>query len=170
LLARESSTLAQELEETQRISLSLAKISDCLRRALRANGGEAPPQWDTLSGDDAFLLETDDAALALERECELVRLEKENEELRALLELRDSKDMASLRDEIAQETRDAYARRGGSSLESPYNATGMDQDVRNSRMFSAPGFRGLNRGGKRGGLPGRGKTRIYGVQHSGGWA
>jgi hypothetical protein len=108
--------------------------------------------------------------LALERECELVRLEKENEELRALLELRDSKDMASLRDEIAQETRDAYARRAGSSLESPYNATGMDQDVRNSRMFSAPGFRGLNRGGKRGGLPGRGKTRIYGVQHSGGWA
>ncbi|KAG8957369.1 hypothetical protein FRC03_010212 [Tulasnella sp. 419] len=112
LLARESSTLNQELAASTQISQSLSRLSYLIRQALRANGGEEPepdpaevlrtidpetgepiPSENTSSKDlsdemgggysaDAGL-ERDD--WALEREIEITRLEKENEELRKLL-------------------------------------------------------------------------------------
>ncbi|CAG7846798.1 SubName: Full=Uncharacterized protein {ECO:0000313/EMBL:CCA70648.1} [Serendipita indica DSM 11827] len=159
IIARESNTLTHELEESAKISLGLARISAGLRMALRASAGEdvdgtvADPSLPNASSDTH----------ALERECELVRLERENEELRALLELRDSKDTATLKEEIAQETREAYARRTGGQLDSPFMAHNMD----GHRMFAPGGFRGLSRGGKRGGMSNRGKPRMFGTAQ--GW-
>lgn len=120
-------------------------------------------------GEDGIFQETSADVVALERECELVRLEKENEELRALLDLRDRKETTALREEIAQETREAYERRVGGHSDSIFMSHNMDADLRGPRMFSPTGLRGGNRGGKRGGIPGRGKSRMYSVQHSPGW-
>ena len=157
------------MEETAKISVGLAKISQWLRLALRANGGETSLPSTFSLGPDGSLFETSPDVVALERECELVRLEKENEELRALLELRDRKETATLRDEIAQETREAYERRAGGHSDNLFMSHNMDSDLRGPRMFSPTGIRGGNRGGKRGGIPGRGKSRMYGVQHASGW-
>lgn len=116
---------------------------------------------------NAFLEASPDV-VALERECELVRLEKENEELHALLDLRDKKETSTLREEIAQETREAYERRSGGHSDSLFMSHNLESDLRGPRMFSPTGIRGA-RGGKRGGIPGRGKSRMYGVQHASGW-
>jgi hypothetical protein len=166
---RESSTISHELEETAKISVGLAKISELLRLALRANGGETSVPSTFTRGEDGIFQEMSADVVALERECELVRLEKENEELRALLDLRDGKETTALREEIAQETREAYERRAGGHPDSIFMSHNMDADLRGPRMFSPTGLRGGNRGGKRGGIPGRGKSRMYGVQHSPGW-
>ncbi|KAG8826257.1 hypothetical protein FRC19_009404 [Serendipita sp. 401] len=165
LFARESTRMSHDLEESARISISISNLSEWLRLALRASNGESA-QLDIDYGTDSQEPSSD--VIALERECELVRLEKENEELRSLLELRDEKDMASLREEIAQETREAYLRRTGGQLESPFlsHAHNVDSDPRGPRMFSPGGFRGLNRG-KRGGMVGRGKQRPFGSHQ--GW-
>ncbi|KAG8834636.1 hypothetical protein FRC17_007938 [Serendipita sp. 399] len=161
LFNRESATMIRELEESARISTSLSRLSEWLRQALRASNGEPN---DPSVHDEIDLQESSPDVVALERECELVRLEKENEELRALLELRDEKDMASLREEIAQETREAYLRRTGGQLESPFlsNTHNIDAEPRGSRMFSPSGFRGLSRAAKRGGMGSRGKQRPFG--------
>ena len=131
--------------------------------ALRASAGEDVDA----AVVDPSLPDASSDTLALERECELVRLERENEELRALLELRDSKSTAALRDEIAQETREAYARRTGGQLDSPFMAHNMDGDLRGHRMFAPGGFRGISRAGKRGGMSNRSKPRMFGTSQ--GW-
>lgn len=168
LLLKESSAISRELEETAKISVGLAKISHWLRLALRANGGEALPSDLSIRARDTLSQSSPDV-VALERECELVRLEKENEELRALIELRDEKQTSTLREEIAQETREAYERRAGGHSGDLFMSHNMDSDLRGPRMFSPTGLRGGTRGGKRGGMAGRGKARMYGVQHASGW-
>jgi hypothetical protein len=164
LLSRETATITHELEETAKISVGLARISELLRSSLRSVGGEVPAEGGT---DDALFFEgmTPDV-WSLERECELVRLEKENEALRGLLELRDTKDTQTLREEIAKETADAYARRTTQS-DSPFIPHSLTGDATGPRIFSPSGYRGLGRGGRRG-LGGRGRARGY-VAHPGAW-
>jgi len=166
---RESAAISHELEETAKVSVGLAKISQLLRLALRANGGESTLPSISSQGGDVVLQETAPDVVALERECELVRLEKENEELRALLDLRDRKETATLREEIVQETREAYERRAGSHSDGIFMSHNVDSDLRGPRMFSPTGLRGSGNRGKRAGIPGRGKSRMYGIQHSPGW-
>lgn len=165
ILSKETATITHELEETAKISIGLARISELLRLSLRAVGGEVPAEGGV---DEALFLEgmTPDV-WSLERECELVRLERENEALRGLLELRDTKDTQALREEIAKETADAYARRTTQS-DSPFISHSLTGDAAGPRMFSPGGYRGLNRAGRRG-LAGRGRARTYGVTHPGAW-
>lgn len=165
LLSRETATIKHELEETGKISIGLARISELLRSSLRAIGGEVPTEG---GGDENPLLSGMTVDVwSLERECELVRLEKENEALRGLLELRDTKDTQVLREEIAKETAEAYARRTTQS-ESPFIPHNLTGDAPGPRMYSHSGYRGLNRTNRRG-LAGRGRARTYGVPHPGAW-
>lgn len=166
MLSRETETLTQELSQTASISLALSQISDLLRKALRASAGEDPSP---AKGEDDLLLgaETPEA-WALERECELARLERENEELRALLHLRDTKDTDTLKAEIIRETRDAYVRRNENHLENSFLSHGLDGE-RAPRLFSPGTYRGMNRGGKRGGIGARGKSRMFAGAHSPNW-
>jgi hypothetical protein len=88
LLARESESAAAALAQASATSHTIGRLSDALRRALRAAGGEdgeaavALARLD-VSGADERVGDAV-AAWALEREAELARLEKENEELRRL--------------------------------------------------------------------------------------
>lgn len=158
-------TITRELEETAKISLGLARLSEFLRLALRSLGGEDPEARSSL---DAFLptssqlpfptsspvpfvedgIEATPDVVALERECELVRLEKENESLRILLQLRDQKDLFTLREEIVQEIRETYARRaaGAGQLESPFVGQGIQHSLTHNPGSGFGGNQGMGVG------------------------
>lgn len=103
LLVRESNALSQDLEAQTKLSASLARLSQLLRQALRANAGEDPeaeenendfttaesllaaanPEQQPGGYSNNPLSERED--WALEREAEINRLEAENAQLRKLL-------------------------------------------------------------------------------------
>jgi hypothetical protein len=90
LASRDGAIANHRLMVNSTITHSLARISDLLRKTVRASNGETEqseePQMpkDTARGYRPTSREPKND-FALERECELARLEKENEELRRLL-------------------------------------------------------------------------------------
>ena len=79
LLALEEQNAARDLETSTTVSQTIARLSEIMRRVLRAHTGEdVDPDMDP--EEAAKLVEQ-----ALEREIELARLGKENEELKRML-------------------------------------------------------------------------------------
>lgn len=90
LLSRETSMMVYDLATSTAYFESLGRISDLLRKAIRAAGGEATETNDVeenqpeYSQEIGYIGDPEGADWALEREIELARLEFENQELRRM--------------------------------------------------------------------------------------
>lgn len=83
LLSQEEANAVQELTTDTAMSGSFARLSDTLRKLLRAECGEEEEEGSGEEGWDGELA----AEHSLEREIELARLQAENEQLKQMLGL-----------------------------------------------------------------------------------
>ncbi|KIJ41984.1 hypothetical protein M422DRAFT_31587 [Sphaerobolus stellatus SS14] len=90
LIPRETSLMASDLAASTAYSEALGRMSDMLRKALRAAGGESTDteapigEYHPYNDEGGYIDGIEQADYALERETELARLEFENQELRKL--------------------------------------------------------------------------------------